>query len=99
MAGQGRTGRLHAFFFGELDEAVVCALKDSLATVASQVALSCSTVGLEVAVCQLLDHGRGNIQLQARRFTACCSMARKAHTLLVTARPAVCTGTSEARAF
>ena len=82
MAGQGCSGRLHAFFVGELDEAVVCALRESLVFVASQVALSRSTAGLNAAVCQLVEQSEGGIQLQARRLIASRSAARYAHMLL-----------------
>lgn len=82
MAGQGCSGRLHAFFVGELDEAVVCALRESLVFVVSQVALSRSTAGLNAAVCQLVAQSEGGIQLQARWLIAGCSVARKAHAFL-----------------
>ncbi len=73
MADQGEESllpRLHVLFFGELEVATMHAVKDSLATVASQIALSSCVGGLEVAVCQLVAQHDGSIQLQARSYQA-----------------------------
>ena len=65
----------------------MCALRESLVVVASQVALSRSTAGLEAAVCQLVEQSEGGIQLQARQSIAWCSTAHRAHALLGDSKP------------
>ncbi len=63
MAVQGSSPGLQVLFFGELEECLVQTIKDVLAVVASQLALS-GCADAEVAVCQLVAQPAG-IQLQA----------------------------------